>query len=422
MAQLVVGYDIIMIFSFKFFLFLDDWLVLINECIAYAVPTIQSLAIIALPVFLSQYFASNPMTSLVNKYIYELNNATLQEVKMGHTLALGSLPKFVLAANSSTIIDALIKSLEVSLTTQKWAEARRDALKALTNLSVTLGDEIGSDIFPKEQIFKIYNVLLNGLTDYTQDKRGDVGAWVRESAVQGLQTLTSTVVDQAPHFLTDELIIKMMGGIAQQAVERIDRTRALAGKVFYNLIYNEKILFDFSQLLVIFPRDECDQLNWNSAGVTFLKFVELLGFEDYSYPVMMGLISSVGGLTETLVKNSSTAVFGYLKKIKRDKGVEEVNRLCDIIYKILEDNKKNDRIIIPLFRFFDKLLSSGCIQHIIDDPASDFPRKILKLILIEISGCKDVYKLVDGINALAQFIQVRLTFICINNRFCVFFR
>lgn len=391
--------------------FLDNWLSLINECIAYTIPSIQSLAITALPVFLSQYFASNPMTSLVTKYIHELNNATIQEVKMGHALALGSLPKFVLVANLSIIINALIKSLETTLTTQKWAEARRDALKALTNLTVTLEDEIGSEVFPQELILKIYTVLLDGLKDYTQDKRGDVGAWVRESAVTGLQTVTSTVVKRAPIFLAKDLITRMMGGIAQQAVERIDRTRALAGKVFYSLIYNDKIVYDFSQLCLIFPREECDRLNWNSAGVTFSKFVELLGFEAYSYPVMLGLISSVGGLTETLVKNSSAALFEYLKKIKKEKGVENVDCLCDIIHKIFEDNKKNDRITIPLFRFLDKLLSSGCIQHIIDDPTSDFPKKILKLILLEISGCKDVYKLVDGSNALAQFVQVRITIV-----------
>lgn len=51
-------------------------------------------------------------------------------------------------------------------------------------------------------------------------------------------------------------------------------------------------------------------------------------------------------------------------------------------------------------------MSSGCIKNIINDPNSEFPKKVLKLIQAEIV-CKDIYKLIDGTNALCQFIQVR---------------
>lgn len=51
-------------------------------------------------------------------------------------------------------------------------------------------------------------------------------------------------------------------------------------------------------------------------------------------------------------------------------------------------------------------MSSGCIGCIINDPSSDFPRKILKLVQTEIVGCKDIYKLIEGINTFCQFIQV----------------
>lgn len=51
----------------------------------------------------------------------------------------------------------------------------------------------------------------------------------------------------------------------------------------------------------IFPTSECDELNWNSAACTFPKFVQLLKFHEYTYSVMLGLICSSGGLTETLV-------------------------------------------------------------------------------------------------------------------------
>lgn len=86
----------------------------------------------------------------------------------------------------------------------------------------------------------------------------------------------------------------------------------------------------------------------------------------------------------------------------------EVRRICDVIYKIFCDYQNVDRISVPMFRFLDKLMSSGSIDLVINDAESDYPRKIFKLIQMEISGCKDIYKLIDGINVLCQFIQVRI--------------
>lgn len=84
---------------------------------------------------------------------------------------------------------------------------------------------------------RIFDVFLNGLKDYTQDKRGDVGAWVREAAMLGLQTLTFRVAVKDMSIINDSLTVKVISGIAQQAVERIDRTRALAGRIFYSFLY-----------------------------------------------------------------------------------------------------------------------------------------------------------------------------------------
>lgn len=42
-------------------------------------------------------------------------------------------------------------------------------------------------------------------------------------------------------------------------------------------------------------------LNWNSAATTFPKFVQLIDFNEYQYNLLLGLVCSIGGLTETLV-------------------------------------------------------------------------------------------------------------------------
>lgn len=93
------------------------------------------------------------------------------------------------------------------------------------------------------QVKKIYDCLLNGLMEYTQDNRGDIGAWVREAAMSGIQSVTILLAKSNPNLLTKDLVTKLIAGVAQQAVEKIDRTRALAGKVFSTLIHRYGFFF-----------------------------------------------------------------------------------------------------------------------------------------------------------------------------------
>lgn len=59
------------------------------------------------------------------------------------------------------------------------------------------------------------------------------------------------------------------------------------------------------ELQLIFPAVDCELLNWNSEAVTFPKFVRLLSYEEFTYNLLLGLIVSIGGLTETLVSGMS---------------------------------------------------------------------------------------------------------------------
>lgn len=113
------------------------------------------------------------------------------------------------------------------------------------------------------------------------------------------------------------------------------------------------------------------------------------------------------------VKYSSSSLFSFLKKEEERKGIVEINRICEIINTIFFDYQKVDRITVSLFRFLDKLLGSGCVDLVLEDSQSTFAKKTLKLILLEIIGCKDIYKLIDGINALCQYIQVIIILLCI---------
>ena len=51
---------------------------------------------------------------------------------MGYSLAVGALPKFMLSGKLRAVMSGLISATEITKKEETWAEARRDALKALT--------------------------------------------------------------------------------------------------------------------------------------------------------------------------------------------------------------------------------------------------------------------------------------------------
>ena len=97
----------------------------------------------------------------------------------------------------------------------------------------------------------------------------------------------------------------IIGGIAQQAVERIDGIRAQAGIVFSALIHNDPSLQNIpyhTELKAIFPYDECkESIEWRMESATFPRFIKMLSYSPYTMNLLRGIIFSVGGLSESLV-------------------------------------------------------------------------------------------------------------------------
>ncbi|KAI5644464.1 tubulin-specific chaperone D [Phthorimaea operculella] len=225
---------------------IDDWLNLIEECLSHEVAVIREKAIQALPVVFDRYLrddnllydnisAKQKRCQLMDKYCEQLTNTGVNGLllRMGYARAIGQLPKYILSEHLANVIRSLIDCTKVTESTQKWAEARRDAVLGLTDVCTTMGIKGGVE----DYVGEIRQALLECLSEYTVDMRGDIGAWVREASMSGLLSLCRQCAVEAPELNSADAIRDVMRGVAQQAVEKIDRTRAHAGRVFTSLIY-----------------------------------------------------------------------------------------------------------------------------------------------------------------------------------------
>jgi tubulin-specific chaperone D len=181
----------------------------------------------------------------------------------------------------------------------------------------------------------MYNALISGLEDYTTDERGDVGSWVRIASIQGLTSVSLTLLTLAKsgvtytEYIPANLYQKAIGGILKQGVERLDNVRQQAGQSVIRLLscpvhsnawkfHGEELFkglllryelsdFVFSQdvpyLLGSDAAEDGASIShgWQDSSWIFPKAMQFLQVPEYRPAVLAGLLISVGSKTESTV-------------------------------------------------------------------------------------------------------------------------
>lgn len=292
---------------------LDSWQSFIDKCLVNKSGQIREGATNALTSVCASYY-NNPERkdrnlAVIDSYLVGCGNDLEEHIRMGYLSAVGAFPQFLLLLKIDEIIATLIKQSKIpnavdnpneNPTTHNWSEARRDSIKALTALVQTIGFEDSNLLLENDKIDKIFACFLNGLIEYTLDNRGDIGAWVREASMRGLYQIVTLCPKER---LNPDLVHQIMCGLAQQAVEKIDRTRGLAGRLFCLLVHHSPEIPHIkrqTELKTIFP-ENIESVLWLFADNTFPLFCSLLEFPEYSKSIILGLTASIGQLSESLV-------------------------------------------------------------------------------------------------------------------------
>ncbi|XP_058024468.1 tubulin-specific chaperone D [Ahaetulla prasina] len=375
---------------------------------------VKESAVSALAALCNEYYCNeegeaNPAErDLLVQYISALQSHE-EMIRCGFSLALGALPKFLLKGKLQEVLDALKKATSVSGGVS-FAESRRDGLKAVAKVCLTVGvnGEGSPDEFVcKSNVTEIYNIFLDGLNDYTTDSRGDVGAWVREAAMTSLMEITLLLTRTEPALIDANISKRIMCSVAQQSAEKIDRFRAHAGSVFLTLLYFDNPPVPHiphrEDLERIFPRSEAVTFNWKAPSQAFPRVTQLLGLASYRYHILTGLTVSIGGLTESTVRCSSQSLFNYLKSIQNDR--DAMNSFCETLLKVFEDNLLNDRVSVPLLKMLDQILANGCFDVFVTEENHPFPMKVLTLCKEESKRSKDIQKLHFSVAVYCGLVQ-----------------
>ncbi|ESO09741.1 hypothetical protein HELRODRAFT_186292 [Helobdella robusta] len=413
---------------------IDSWMSLLNECMHNEDPSVQEWAIDASTFIIDQYFKSDlhKLGDLMLMYMEELQHVQ-PHVRCAFCRAVGHLPLFALQMktadnNEQHLFQQLLRHcIHPSLILRSFqslmnirenvvdgafqiaaykttVEERKDAIHSVARLCQN-EEFISSCLVSDVLLATIYQILFISVNDYTVDDRGDVGAWVRESCMQALYDITATVLKTDLHRLTPRIYLKIFQSFVQQSCEKIDRTRSLAGNLFYKLLYHIPAvpqIPEMDRLKDVFKYKEKSMINWSSPKQTFPLFAQLLSSRHYSYHVTLGFVVSVGGLTESLVKCSAENLIKQLKLMP----VDDLKSFCDVFIRLFEDHHKSDRVIVPIFKTIDKLITSDCFANLDECCKNEFMMQLVKLTISEITKCKDVKKILPSIDILCGLMDL----------------
>jgi len=394
----------------------DYWQAVINDCLSHTIPEIREVASTSLRE-LCQFFykdqSGQPIPSVQGQLIQEFLaklKSSLRFDRMGFALGLGAFPGFFIRGMKHAVINGLLDATIIeNETAGLFAECRRDAVRSLTRICTELGisdDKVDDHAIDEEDLSKVLKCFIRCMRDYSIDRRGDVGAWVREAAMTGLERLCSLIVNKNPSLMNAEISKDIIVHLVQQSGEKIDRTRAHAARTLHRIIHLEPHMPNiphFEELQIFFPKSELDEINWAAPAVAFPKITKLLHLQTYRKALLLGLAVSAGGITESLVRHSSQSLLQYLQSIQESDA--RIDEFLNEVMEILKDNYKNDRVTVPLLKVIDLLISNGCFDSFVDRPREGILERLVQIVKNEIHRSGDAKKLLCGIKICCGLVQ-----------------
>eukprot|EP00731_Ephydatia_muelleri_P028539 Em0020g183a len=394
---------------------IDVWQSVIDENLSHTQDSIREAAAQALGQLSSKYYSTSRMLSeiqdkLINRYVDQLNSP-FHIARMGCAAALGVLPRELLLRKLEQVVQGLSSSILNSQKCEpKFAEARRSAIAALISLCRTVG--VASNGSPDQtmcplNLSRVFQSSFAGVKDYTTDSRGDIGRSVREVSMLAIGQVFILAANSDPSVLRPDWVQEAMGSLVQQSNEKIDSTRVVAFDQLLAVIHHQPEIPHIpchKELKEIYSCSATSGTDWRQPHNSYHLSVKLLGLKEYCYPTLVGLVTSVGGLTESLVRHSSQALLGHMKSVCSS--IEGLALFSDAVLSVFRDYKKVTRVTIPLLKTLDFLLSSAVYDvYVNHSEHQPFLTSLFEAVREEITSSQDVVKLLASVSVFCGLLQ-----------------
>eukprot|EP00929_Paragymnodinium_shiwhaense_P066619 TRINITY_DN33432_c0_g1_i1.p1 TRINITY_DN33432_c0_g1~~TRINITY_DN33432_c0_g1_i1.p1 ORF type:complete len:1356 (-),score=350.11 TRINITY_DN33432_c0_g1_i1:110-4177(-) len=221
----------------------------VDECGRHTTDSIQAAAASALQDLSKLRFSPELNSKCVDNYTAGLRKPDETVcARRGYALSLGALPPPAHTARVKDLLEALCREIRgedlPGGKDQEDPQVRQYAVVSLGRVllggSACPGQE-GVAPVSGDDLAAAVAALEAAMGDYAMDRRGDVGSWVRETAMEVIAALLDaqrTGVEGGPVLASPEVTTKLVGLLLQQAMEKIDRLRERAFMLLSHVLLN----------------------------------------------------------------------------------------------------------------------------------------------------------------------------------------
>ncbi|KAI0372156.1 TBCD protein [Pilatotrama ljubarskyi] len=303
-------------------------------------------------------------------------------------------------------------------------EARRNAFASMPDILGNVSDKLAQNL-SAELICEMTDALLDGLTDYTSDERGDVGSWVRTACVKGLASFVETLfahsaaVHDFPRYLPSDKFHGVIGGILKQGVERLDNVRHQAGESFVGLLLlpppavqdpRPWQIHGGAKMKELFLSDN-DSVGWNDSSWLFPRAVQLLDIERYREQLLAGLVLSTSTKTDSTQRPVASALVAYALRLPIATDLSDHYDQRGLARDLLAQAQKNpgsNNAVIPSLQTYNVLLEADAFENLPQDPEGlQTLRSLLSLVSKNVSRLKNPQRINVSMRCLVNLLPLK---------------
>ncbi|WKX92268.1 hypothetical protein Q1695_010362 [Nippostrongylus brasiliensis] len=352
---------------------------------------IRSEAAAAAAAFFPAYFVksvSSIADAKVNDIPSKITRARNENERVGLCSVVGFLPpRFIDSNLFESVCDVIVTRRGIDV---KWALARSSAVDALGCIFA---------VRPREDwTSSVFDALFHAIEDYTTDSHGDIGRFVRMSAmcvmtkILNLPTLNDAVIRQHTQRVVQHMV--------QQSVGTIGRVRETACKCIKTLLNSSTTRPFISHI------DEMSEIYRNEHDFIqdsiFLSITPLLLHEEYYNDLICGLVISAGGVSEGTTMRASQALMEYQVSISKD--IKLMERFLSTVADIFDVGKKIPRIGECVLRLLPQILSRLHVLEKCPDTSIALSRLVLQLTKIINARVPSPVRIKTALNALCSLL------------------
>ncbi len=159
-------------------------------------------------------------------------------------------------------------------------------------------------------------------------------------------------------------------------------------------------------------REEGDAVNWLYPNHVFPLLARILPCRAYFHDIFSGLVISIGGLSETVVKESSSILLQFCRQYCSKKQTPSVKDddsdytplLISSMSSLFSIHKGDDRVIVPLLKTLNLLLKHGILEALQPHNSPFFP-EMITIIASEMES-SNLVKIKLCIDTLVYLLQI----------------